>query len=133
MVKSAYYIALGLVDAVESGKCSSGDPRTPLWKKMWHLKIPAKIRIFGWRACMNGLPTRLNLCKRGVKIGPLCPICDQEMESITHTLFQCDLALQVWNRWEGCLVNMRGSQLDVSNIALKIINKALLKTWRFFL
>ena len=33
-VKSAYYIALGLVDTVESGECSSGDPRSPLWKKM---------------------------------------------------------------------------------------------------
>ena len=47
---------------------------------------------------MNDLPTRLNLSKRGVNISPLCPICDQEMESITHALFQCDLALQVWDR-----------------------------------
>ena len=105
-MKSAYYIALGLVETDESGECSTGDPRTPLWKKMWHLKIPAKIRIFAWRTCMNGLPTKLNLCKRGVNISPLCPICDQEVESIAHVLFQCDLALQVWNRWEGCPMNM---------------------------
>jgi len=98
MVKSAYYITLGLVEVDESGECSSGDPRTPLWKKMWHLKIPAKIRIFAWRTCMNGLPTRLNLSKRGVNISPPCPICDQETESITQALFQCESALQVWDR-----------------------------------
>ena len=132
-LKSAYYIALGLVDAVEFGECSFGDPRTHLWKKMWHLKILAKIRIFAWRASMNGLPTRLNLCKSGVKFGPLCPICDQEMESITHALFQCDLALQVWNRWEGCLVNMRGSQLDVPDIALKILNESTAQDLEIFL
>ena len=82
---------------------------------------------------MNGLPTRLNLCKRGVKIGPLCPICDQEMESITHALFQCDLALQVWNRWEGFPMNMRGNQLDVSDIALKIVNEGTVQDLEIFL
>ena len=71
---------------------------------------------------MNDLPTRLNLSKRGVNISPLCPICDQEMESITDALFQCDLALQVWDRQEGCPVNMRECQLDAIDIALKILN-----------
>ena len=48
IVKSAYYIALSLVEAEDCGECSSGDSRTPLWRKMWHLKFPAKIRIFAW-------------------------------------------------------------------------------------
>lgn len=34
IVKSAYYIALGVIETKESGESSSGDPRTPLWKKM---------------------------------------------------------------------------------------------------
>ena len=96
----------------------------PPWKKMWHLKIPVKIRIFAWRACMNGLPTRLNLTKRGVNISPRCPIYDQELEFTTHSLIQCDLAKQVWDRWEGSLMNLRESRLDITDIAL---NK-LLKT-----
>ena len=49
-VKSAYYIALNVISSSEGGggsrECSHGDPKTPLWKKMWHLKIPPKIRIF---------------------------------------------------------------------------------------
>lgn len=34
-VKSAYYVALPIVEKTEAGESSSGDFRTPLWKKMW--------------------------------------------------------------------------------------------------
>ena len=42
-VKSAYYIALGVIETEERGESSPGDPRTPLWKKMQYLKILVKI------------------------------------------------------------------------------------------
>lgn len=42
-MKSTYYIALKMAESVEDGECSTGDARTPLWKKMWHLKIPPKL------------------------------------------------------------------------------------------
>ena len=45
-VKSAYYIALNVINLAGSGECSHGDPRIPLWKRIWQLKIPLKIRIF---------------------------------------------------------------------------------------
>ena len=45
-VRSAYYIALRVIESDEVGESSYGDLRTPLWRKMWHLKIPSKIRIF---------------------------------------------------------------------------------------
>ena len=98
-INSAYYIACSLVEAEETSESSSGNPRTPFWKKIWHLKIPSKIRIFVWRACMNGLSTRLNLSRRGVNIKPMCPIYDQEMETTTHALIQCELAKQEKDRW----------------------------------
>ena len=91
-MKSAYYIALKGVDSVEVAECSNGDPRTPLWKKLWHLKVPAKIRIFAWKACMNALPTKLNLYKRGINTSVICPICDHGVETILHSLVFCDPA-----------------------------------------
>ena len=33
-VKSAYHIAHKLIDSMEEGESSSGDPRTPLWKSL---------------------------------------------------------------------------------------------------
>ena len=35
-VKSAYHIALSLVDSNEEGECSSPDSRICLWKQIWH-------------------------------------------------------------------------------------------------
>ena len=120
-VKSAYYIALSLVETEECGECSSGDQRTPLWRKIWHLKIPEKIRIFAWRACMNGLPPRLNLCRRGVNIDPVCPMCEQEPESISHSLLHCNFAKQVWDKWEGCPINMKVRLGDFTDCALQML------------
>ena len=60
-VKSAYYIATKGLDTKEEGESSSSDTRSPLWKKLWHLNIPPKVRIFAWKMCMNALPTLVNL------------------------------------------------------------------------
>ena len=77
-VKSAYYIAVGVLDAMEEGESSSGDSRSPLWKKLWHLNIPPKVHIFAWKMCMNALPTFVNLQKRGVNLCDICSACGKE-------------------------------------------------------
>ena len=61
-VKSAYHIAHCLVEAKEEVESSKGDPFKPLWKNLWRLKLPAKVKIFAWRACVNGLPTNERMC-----------------------------------------------------------------------
>ena len=45
-MKSAYYVARKVLEVSEQRESSLGDVRAPLWKKMWHLNIPAKVRIF---------------------------------------------------------------------------------------
>ena len=45
-MKSAYYIATKLIEKEEQGECFIGDYRTPLWKRMWHLNILTKTKIF---------------------------------------------------------------------------------------
>ena len=81
-VKSAYYIAMRMVDDQEFGECSAVHSQTSFWKVIWHLNIPPKIRIFAWRVCKNGLPTMLNLRSRGLNISGFCLLCDKEMESV---------------------------------------------------
>ncbi|KAK9989560.1 hypothetical protein SO802_029799 [Lithocarpus litseifolius] len=79
-VKNAYYVALPLVEEPGLGECSTRDYKAPLWRKMWNLKLLAKVRIFAWRACVNGLPTRLNMEKRGIDIDATCPLCGKDGE-----------------------------------------------------
>ncbi|KAK2642719.1 hypothetical protein Ddye_024482 [Dipteronia dyeriana] len=59
------------------------------WKYLWNLKIPAKIRIFIWKACHNWLLTLTNIAKRGVPMKNGCGICFKKPETIVHDLWGC--------------------------------------------
>ena len=45
-VKSAYHIAHCMIEGKDDVGSSMGDPLKPLWKRLWHLNLPAKIKIF---------------------------------------------------------------------------------------
>nr|GFA11470.1 RNA-directed DNA polymerase, eukaryota, reverse transcriptase zinc-binding domain protein [Tanacetum cinerariifolium] len=65
----------------------------------WSKSIPIKVNVFTWRARRDRLPTKTNLCRRGVLLdSSLCPICNVEFEDIHHVLFQCDVARAVFRR-----------------------------------
>ncbi|KAL5783740.1 hypothetical protein ACOSP7_008769 [Xanthoceras sorbifolium] len=60
------------------------------WKRfLWGLNIPAKVRMFVWRACRNLLPTRSLLAARRVPVGSGCPLCDAAVEFVLHSLWLC--------------------------------------------
>ena len=77
-VKSAYYIAFNLLETKKGGECSSRDPYKSLWKRLWHLNLLAKVKIFAWRACINGLPTMDAICIRGISNNRGCLICKKD-------------------------------------------------------
>ena len=122
LVKNAYYIAMTVVEEVEVGESSSRDYRTPLWKKIWQLKLLAKIQIFAWRACMEGLPTRLNLRRRGVNIETKCPLCEREIESTSHALLYCTKLWDVWWSWNTCPIQLLAENKDFVDVAMLIMN-----------
>ena len=96
-VKSAYHVAHSMLDAFERGESSSGDPYRQLWRNLWHLNLPTKIKIFAWRACVNGLSTYDNISKRGINSSTTGPICGLEPEDINHALLHCEAASLVWS------------------------------------
>ena len=96
IVKSVYYVALPFAEKSEVGECSTSDCKTRLWKTMWRLKLPAKIGIFSWKACIDGLPMRLNLARQGLNIETRCPLCEKALESTSHALIHCDKLGDVW-------------------------------------
>ncbi|KAH7572293.1 hypothetical protein JRO89_XS04G0233800 [Xanthoceras sorbifolium] len=86
-VKSGYWLASSLArDGASSSSPSAG---SSWWKFLWGLNIPAKVRMFVWRACRNLLPTRSLLAARRVPVGAGCPLCNVAVESVLHSLWLC--------------------------------------------
>ncbi|CAN1174466.1 Putative ribonuclease H protein At1g65750 [Linum perenne] len=69
-----------------------------LWKWLWQLDLPPKIKFFIWRACRNALPTRLGLHRRRCEISSLCVTCSTADESVEHILFHCPTSLSFWQQ-----------------------------------
>ncbi|XP_030924777.1 uncharacterized protein LOC115951770 [Quercus lobata] len=131
-VKSAYFIASKILNTMEDGECSSGDPMARIWKKVWSLKLPTKIKIFSWHACVNGLPVLSKLAEKGIQTSCICPICDEEPESLTHALISCDLALLIWSLWQDCPIEKLLNVKDFSDLVLHICSPLLDKHLDFF-
>ncbi|KAL0361921.1 UNVERIFIED_CONTAM: hypothetical protein Sradi_3876600, partial [Sesamum radiatum] len=61
-VRSAYHLTCEL----SNRPCSSDllAVEHGWWRKLWQAKIPNKIKVFTWKACLNALPTSVNLVRR---------------------------------------------------------------------
>ncbi|KAL5559711.1 hypothetical protein UlMin_035922 [Ulmus minor] len=55
----------------------------------WKLQIPAKIRIFVWKAYNDWIPTAVNLANHGVPTHKRCLICNEANDTTTHGLWEC--------------------------------------------
>ena len=52
--------------------------------------------MFSWRASLNILPTRDNLCKRKIMADNTCELCKSDRESGIHALWECEVARDIW-------------------------------------
>ncbi|XP_065617579.1 uncharacterized protein LOC136062454 [Quercus suber] len=59
------------------GESSSEDSNAHFWKNLWKLNLLAKIKIFSWRACVNGLPVYAKMVEKGIQSGFDCPVCGE--------------------------------------------------------
>jgi len=67
-----------------------------LWKSIWKIRTPNKIRHFLWRAVKDSLPMKQNLRARHIPIDETCDLCDDHQETLLHGLWLCDHAQFVW-------------------------------------
>ena len=71
-VKTAYWL----------GRCGHdrslhlGFRRTyDIWKVVWQIQAPPKVRNFGWRCCSNMLSVKANLFAKRIVDNPICDSC----------------------------------------------------------
>jgi hypothetical protein len=68
----------------------------PVWKTLWKIVVPSKIKIFIWRALHGILPLKCLLANQHIGTSSECPICGQGPEDIRHLLFLCPMAQELW-------------------------------------
>ena len=71
----------------------------PLWKKIWGLQVPNKVKHLAWKACKDSLPTKTNLIRRKVIIEGCCDACKMHQEDVVHALFLYPALQSVWRSW----------------------------------
>ena len=96
-MRSGYHIARGITkQESDMGECSREVYGSLVWQHLWKLHLPNKIKVFGWRACQNVLPTRKNLACHKVIMDDGCEFCKMNLESVIHVLWQCGVAQDIW-------------------------------------
>lgn len=95
-VKSGYEEGLKLSVVSSVGAGSSELVPSELWKAIWKLKTPRKVKNFLWRACSSALPTKENLMKRRCAVNAWCPCCEEHPETVEHLLLFCDWVRRAW-------------------------------------
>jgi ribonuclease HI len=72
----------------------------PVWKSVWSLQVPSKVKIFIWRSLHGIVPLKCVLANRHIGTSGECPICHQGPETVMHLLFLCPAAKSIWQNLE---------------------------------
>lgn len=68
------------------------------WKMIWKWNGPPRIRTFMWLAAKGRLLTNAQRVRRHLATSDLCPLCESHIETILHTLRDCNKAREVWEK-----------------------------------
>ncbi|XP_026399043.1 uncharacterized protein LOC113294886 [Papaver somniferum] len=67
-----------------------------IWKSLWKMKLPHRVKLFIWKCLKDIVPTRVCLSQDMNPIDVSCAICNSEAESLYHLLVLCNHAKEVW-------------------------------------
>lgn len=107
-MKSGYYLDTeSKRNRLHIGESSNQSANSWLWRKLWQLKVPPKVKTFLWRACREVLPVKEKLSRKGIDNSQLCPAYNEEVESVMHALVLCPAAKIAWFASPLCLRSER--------------------------
>jgi hypothetical protein len=126
-VKSAYHV---LEDEAESklvrqrGESSRHllDSRQQMWKKLWGVPGPPKIKQCVWRVAHNSLAHKMNIKSKKISLDTRCPVCLRYDEDGAHCFFKCKEVRKVWRE-----LGMEDLRLKLANLlsAMEVVAEIL--------
>ena len=69
-----------------------------VWRMIWKLEVPPKVRVFWWRVLHEFLPARQVLCRRHIEPIANCEVCGATEESVKHVSMECTVAKEFWHQ-----------------------------------
>ncbi|XP_012435476.1 uncharacterized protein LOC105762113 [Gossypium raimondii] len=67
-----------------------------LFKQIWGLSCPPKIKIALWKFVNAYVPTKSSLYDKRIASDPTCPRCHLDVENVNHVFRLCVFARDVW-------------------------------------
>ncbi|XP_010696568.1 uncharacterized protein LOC104909080 [Beta vulgaris subsp. vulgaris] len=92
--KTGYW--LGMLGRERTWQLAFSTIEAPMWKRVWSLQGPPKLRHFIWQACKGSLAVKAQLRHRHIVPDATCQTCGAPDETIIHALFQCPLVDEIW-------------------------------------
>ncbi|XP_052488035.1 uncharacterized protein LOC105772073 [Gossypium raimondii] len=83
-----------------------------IFRKLWNLNLPSKIKITVWKIAWNYIPTFSNLKLRRIMTEDRCLKCGQEAEDSEHVFQRCPIVEEVWSQLNFSWI-LNNSHLDL--------------------
>ena len=82
-VKSDFHRLMELEDTELNGVANIGTT-SPVWKAIWRMNVPNRVKSLIWRVGRNALPTWMNLVRRQILTDAMCSECKVQLEDTQH-------------------------------------------------
>jgi hypothetical protein len=99
---------------------------------IWSLNLPNAVKMFLWRACYNILSTKENLLKRGIVKDPFCHFCEIVGESLSHILWNCPSAMDIWGACENTFQKSPCSGFEFLQVVEEMVSRCNSQNFEFF-
>lgn len=75
---------------------SGGAQSDQVWKRLWKLNCPNKMKHLMWRLGHDAIALRMTLKRRGMDIDTKCLISNRMDEDGSHFFFKCKEVKHIW-------------------------------------
>lgn len=101
------------------GEYSDTKETSKMWKRLWSIRAPPKMKVVLWRMAHDCLPTGTKLHHRSIPAADVCYYCGRE-ETVEHAILTCKYASEVWHEIKRSF-----------GLKCKIKHHVLMKQWLF--
>ncbi|MBA0852327.1 hypothetical protein Goshw_003967, partial [Gossypium schwendimanii] len=92
-----YSVRSGYKELMSRDECLEiSDNIESMYKRLWSLSLPSKIKIKVWRALRGFLPTGQTLYNRRIRNNATCVRCNTDSKTFLHVVIDFNQVKSIW-------------------------------------